>query len=83
MEALSVREYRNNLAASFAKADNGEQVLIRRKNEIYALVKVGREDLMITPELQARINEAEKECREGRCVTCSTHEELNRYLDSL
>lgn len=42
MEALSVREYRNNLAASFTKADNGEQVLIRRKNEIYALVKVGR-----------------------------------------
>ena len=36
MEALSVREYRNNLAASFTKADNGEQVLIRRKNEIYA-----------------------------------------------
>ena len=26
MEALSVREYRNNLAASFTKADNGEQV---------------------------------------------------------
>ena len=52
MEALSVREYRNNLAASFTKADNGEQVLIRRKNEIYALVKVGREDLMITPELK-------------------------------
>ena len=51
MEALSVREYRNNLAASFTKADNGEQVLIRRKNEIYALVKVGRED---------------KECKIGR-----------------
>lgn len=83
MEALSVREYRNNLAASFVKADNGEQVLIRRKNEIYALVKVGREDLMITPELQARINEVEKECREGRCVTCSTKEELDQYLDSL
>lgn len=83
MEALSVREYRNNLAASFAKADNGEQVLIRRKNEIYALVKVGREDLMITPELQARIVEVENACKEGRCVTCKTHEELDNYLDSL
>lgn len=83
MEALSVKEYRNNLAASFTKADNGEQVLIRRKNQIYALVKVGREDLMITPELQARINEVEKACREGRCVTCSTPEELNQFLDSL
>ena len=29
MEALSVREYRNNLAASFTKADNGEHVYHR------------------------------------------------------
>ena len=28
MEALSVREYRNNLAASFTKADNGEQASV-------------------------------------------------------
>lgn len=83
MEALSVRDYRNNLATSFTRADNGEKVLIRRKNRIYALVSVGREDLMITPELQARIEEAEKNCREGRCVTCSTPKELDRYLDSL
>lgn len=83
METLSVREYRNNLAASFAKADNGERVLIRRKNEIYALIKIGREDLMMTPELQARIDEVERECREGRCVTCSTQEELDAFLDSL
>ena len=68
MEALSVREYRINLAASFTKADNGEQVLIRRKNEIYALVKVGREDLMITPELQARIDKAREEIKSGKCV---------------
>lgn len=83
MEALSVREYRNNLAASFTKADNGEQVLIRRKNEIYALVKIGREDLMISPELQKRMDEAEKACRDGLCVTCNTKDELNSYLDSL
>ncbi len=42
MKALSVREYRNNLAASFTRASNGDPVLIRRKNEIYVLVKVGR-----------------------------------------
>ncbi len=38
---------------------------------------------MITPELQARIGEAENACREGRFVKCSTHEELDRYLDGL
>ena len=83
METLTVKEYRHRLGASLTRADNGERVLIRRKNEIYALIKVGREDLMTTPELQARIQEAELECREGRCVTCSTVEELDTYLESL
>lgn len=83
MEALSVREYRNNLAASFAKADNGEQVLIRRKNEIYALVKVGRENLMITPELQARIDKARTEIRAGNCTTLKSSEDIDAYFDSL
>ena len=83
MEALSVREYRNNLAASFTKADNGEQVLIRRKNEIYALVKVGREDLMITPELQARIDKAREEIKSGKCVTLESSEDIDAYFDSL
>ena len=83
METLSVRDYRNNLAASFARADNGETVLIRRKNKVYALVSVGRDDLMITPELQSRIEEVKKNCREGRCVTVSNQEELDKYLENL
>lgn len=60
MEALSVRDYRNNLADSFARTDNGKNVYIRRKNRIYAVVSIGNEDLMITPELQVRIDEARK-----------------------
>lgn len=83
MEALSVKEYRNNLAASFTKADRGERVLIRRRKEIYALVKVGREDLMITPELQKRIDEVHLAYREGKCVACSSKEEVKALLDSL
>lgn len=83
MEALSVSNYRNNLAAAFDRADRGDRVLIRRRNNIYALVNVGKEDLMITPELQKRIEEAETACREGRCVTCRTKEELEAFLESL
>ena len=51
MEALSVREYRNKHAASFTKADKGEQVLNRRKNEIFPLVKIGSGGFMINPGL--------------------------------
>lgn len=83
MEALTVKDFRSNLAASFDRAANNESVLIRRKNEIYALVKVGKEDLMVTPELQKRIDEVHQACREGKCVTCSTSAELEAMLNSL
>lgn len=83
MEALTVKDFRSNLAASFDRAANNESVLIRRKNEIYALVKVGKEDLMVTPELQKRIDEVHQACREGKCVTCSTPAELEAMLNSL
>lgn len=83
MEAMSVRDYRNNLAASFARADSGEPVFIRRRKKLYALVNVGDDELVLTPQLQTRIEEAEKACREGRCVTCRGKEELENYLNSL
>lgn len=83
MEALSVSNYRNNLAASFDRADRGDRVLIRRRNNIYALVNVGKEDLMISPELQKRIDEAREEYRNGNYVSCKTKEELHSFLESL
>lgn len=51
--------------------------------EALSVLSVGTEDLMLTPQMQARIEEAERECREGRCVTCRTKEELEAYLSSL
>lgn len=83
MEALSVRDYRNNLAASFARADNGEKVLIRRKNRIYALMSVGSEDLMLTPELQKRIDKARQDFKEGKTLHFDNAESLHRWMDEL
>ncbi|WP_300300749.1 hypothetical protein [uncultured Muribaculum sp.] len=57
MEALSVSDYRNNLAASFDRADEGERVLIRRKNSLYALISVGREELSLSPKQQRQVDE--------------------------
>ena len=57
MEALTVSDYRNNLAASFDRADEGERVLIRRKNSLYALVSVGREDVSLSPRQQRKVDE--------------------------
>lgn len=83
MEALNIRDFRSNLANSFNRAEQGENVLIRRKNEIYALVRVGREDLMISPELQERIDQARLAYREGRTTGAASHESLDNLLNSL
>lgn len=56
MEALSVREYRNNLAASFDRAAEGERVIIRRKNKLYALVSLGRDQLVLNKEQQEMLD---------------------------
>lgn len=57
MEALTVREYRNNLAASFDRAAQGERVLIRRKNTLYALVSIGGEDTSLSTQQRQHIEE--------------------------
>lgn len=63
MEVLSVREYRNNLAASFDRAAEGQQVIIRRKNELYALVSIGNEDVTFSRNKQHKINKLAESIR--------------------
>jgi len=65
MEILSVRDYRNNLSSSFDRAAEGERVLIRRRNSIFALINVGDEELSLTPSQQRRIEEM------ARSIKCS------------
>lgn len=65
MEVLSVRDYRNNLAEYFDRASQGERVLIRRKNSIYALVSIGSEDLSISPARQRQVDDMAESIRRG------------------
>lgn len=83
MEAVSMRDFRENLAGNFNRADKGEIVLIRRRNKIYTLTSVGAEDLMLTPELQEKIERVRQEYREGSSKTISTVQQLDNFLDSL
>lgn len=57
MDILSVRDYRNNLAKYFDRASEGERVLIRRKNTLYALVSVGSEDVSLSPRQARHLDE--------------------------
>jgi len=80
MEAISVNDYRNNMASSFARADRGERVLIRRKNHLYALTKVDNE---IPVELQRKIDEARKEFQDGKTRHFANASEMLEWMDSL
>ena len=83
MNTLSIRDFRSHMAASFDKSDAGEQVLIRRGNKLYALVAITSEEQTITPKLQTKIDQARQEYKDGKFISCSTHEQLHTFLDAL
>ena len=83
MEPLTVSDYRKNLSSAFDRALRGEPVLIRRRNQIFTLTNVGKEDLDITPELQQKIDAARKEYREGKTLHFETSAEVQNWMDSL
>lgn len=68
MEILSVKDFRNNLAASFDRAAAGEQVLIRRKNSLYTLVCLGQEDVTLSPKKEREIDELIANLREEKMI---------------
>ena len=81
---ITSREFREKQASMFALADNGEQLVIRRKGKVsYMLTHVYEEDVVLSPELEERLEESRRQYREGNVTTCTTQEELNRFLEAL
>lgn len=83
MTAISVRDFRNNLASFFNMADKGESVFIRRNQRVYTLVPVTDEDIAITPALAAKISKARKEYNDGQTVGFDSAAEAAAWMDSL
>ena len=55
---ITSREFREKQASMFALADNGEQVVIRRRGKVsYMLTPVYEEDFVLSPELEERLEE--------------------------
>jgi antitoxin (DNA-binding transcriptional repressor) of toxin-antitoxin stability system len=83
MNTMTVSGFRRNMAAAFNKAAEGENVMVRRGTQVFAIVPVSDDELTITPELQAKIDKARAEIKSGKCVTLKSHEDIDRYFDSL
>jgi PHD/YefM family antitoxin component YafN of YafNO toxin-antitoxin module len=89
---VSSSEFRTRMGAMLALADRGEQVVIKRNRKpSYVLSSVEAEnaeeaeDNFFTPEMVAEIKSSHAEYLTGSddAITCSNHEELQRFLDSL
>lgn len=83
MAALTMRDFRSNLATSFDRVDSGERVYIRRNSKLYTLVPVEEDDLSITPALAAKIERARQEYREGKTVSLKSHEDIDQHFESM
>ena len=83
MTQLTVRDFRSQMASSFDRVDAGEHLFIRRKNQLYTIVPVSEDDLTITPELAAKIEKARQEYRDDKTISLKTHEDVDKYFESM
>ena len=84
MTALTFTDFRKNMASSFDLVDAGEHVFINRgSKKMYAIIPVDDDDLTITPAMAAKIEKARKEYKEGKGVSLKTHEDIDKYFESL
>jgi hypothetical protein len=82
MTVITARDFRANQTKYIGMAFNGEDVVLSTRAGRVKLTPQ-YDDNVITPELQAKIDQARKEWREGKCLSLKTHEEIDAYFNSL
>lgn len=83
MTALTMRDFRSNLASSFDRVDGGERIYIRRNSRLYTIVPVDDDDLEITPALAAKIEKARQEHRDGKTLRFESAAAAQKWMDEL
>lgn len=83
MNTITVRDFRTNLSANFDRVDAGERILVRRRNKVYTIIAVENDDMTITPELQAKIDKARQEYKEGKTLHFESAAEVQKWMDEL
>lgn len=81
---VTSRQFRDNQKSFFDLADEGKQVVIRRRRkQAYTLTPVDEDDWHLTPELEAKIERALQQYQEGKYTVIHDKEELQQFFDSL
>ena len=88
MVVISGRDFRANQTKYIKIAHHGEDVVISSRAGNVKLTPISPDDMVvnrneITPELAAEIEKARREFREGKTISLRTHEDIDRYFDSM
>lgn len=88
MTIVTGRDFRANQSRYIGSALRGEDVVLKSRLGSVRLVPVAEEEVAdtrneITPALARKIAKARKEMRESKTIRLSTHEEIDRFFDSL
>ncbi len=83
MNAINVRDFRNNMASMLNLADNGERLIIQRKSKKYLVIPISDDDMIISPDLEKKLEEAREEYRKGKVTIFSNAIEAANWIEQL
>ncbi len=83
MNAINVRDFRNNMASMLNLADNGERLIIQRKSKRYLVIPISDDDMIISPDLEKKLDEAREEYRKGKVTIFSNAIEATNWIEQL
>lgn len=85
MLIITSREFRENQASYFDRADKGEEILIqRKKNKAYRIVPVKEDDTLMSKEdFFAKVEKSLQEAKEGKIFSMNKGESLDDLLDRI
>lgn len=81
---ITARNFRNNLKDCFNLVDKGQRVVIKRGSEkSYLLVPIEVEDVVLSPEMELKLDRSMKQIKEGKSTTVKDIGELKKFLETL
>jgi len=81
---VTSRQFRDYQKSFFDLADNGKQIVIKRRNkQSYTLTPISVDDYYFTPEMEEKIEKAIQQIENGEYTAIRNKEDLRQYFDNL
>jgi len=85
MLVISSKEFRDNQAAYFDRADEGVEILVQRgKNKAYKIIPIQDDDTLMTKEeFFAKLDRSIQDIEEGKGIVLKSKEEFDKFFENL